>query len=202
MKIKHLIFDVGCVLVNYDWKTYLHSCGFDPAKEQAIARAVFAGPYWKEFDRGAWSRRQLLDAFSSLAPEYREDIGRVLDHAEGCISRLSYARPWLQELRNRGFHTWYLSNYSSVMLEKTRDALDFLDLMDGGLFSCEVSLVKPDPAIFRALLARYPEISPSEAVFLDDAPANVRAARELGFSGIVFQNRSQAELELRNLLRA
>ena len=85
------------------------------------------------------------------------------------------------------------------MLDQTREALDFLPLMDGGLFSYEVKQIKPEPEIFASLLARYPDIRPEESVFFDDVAANVEAARRLGFRGIVFQDPMQAMTELETI---
>ena len=86
------------------------------------------------------------------------------------------------------------------MIDQTRHALDFLPYMDGGLFSCEVKLVKPEPEIFSALLDRYPVIRPEESVFFDDSPINIKAADALGFHGIVFQDQAQAEEELEKII--
>lgn len=200
MKIKTIIFDIGGVLADYDWETYLHGFGFEKEKEAAIARAVFAGPFWCELDRGIWSMEQLLDGFASLAPQYRREIEDVFAGAAQCIYGLAYARPWLQDLKSRGFHVYYLSNYSEWTRCRTAEALNFLDLMDGGLFSYEVGLIKPDQAIFQALIDRYPEIVPEEAVFFDDTLVNVEAARRFGLHGILFRDRNQAEHDLLELL--
>ena len=45
--------------------------------------------------------------------------------------------------------------------------------------------MKPDPRIYRILLERY-DIAPERAVFFDDRPDNVEAARREGIRGIVF----------------
>lgn len=200
MRLSSVIFDIGRVLVAYDWEDYLHGFGFEKDKEEALARAMFAGPYWKELDRGVWSQSELLDAFTSLAPACRREIETVFSHAERCISGLSYAKPWIQELKSRGLHVYYLSNYSLSMRLKTSEALDFLDLMDGGLFSYEVNMVKPEPEIYRELLKRCPEIVPEQSVFLDDTEINVEAARRLGMQGIIFRNFHQGKKELEQML--
>ncbi len=75
--IKSIIFDIGQVLVSFDWRAYLSGFGFAPDKEELIANAVFLNPNWSEGDRGVWTEEQLLDAFYAKAPQYREDIKRV-----------------------------------------------------------------------------------------------------------------------------
>ncbi len=57
-----------------------------------------------------------------------------------------------------------------------------LDLADETVLSCEVGYAKPDPRIYQAAL-RQLAASPGDALFVDDMPANVAAARSLGMTG-------------------
>ncbi len=197
--IRNIIFDIGNVLVGYNWREYMDSFGFPAEKEQAVAAALFGSDTWTELDRGRIPLPQLEEMFAANAPQYAEDVLRVFHSSHRCIHKCGYAIPWIQALHEQGLRVYYLSNYSQYMIEKTRDALNFLPYMDGGLFSCEVMLVKPEPEIFRALQQRCPEIVPEESVFFDDVAANVEAARALGFQGIVFQNYEQARQALAEL---
>lgn len=198
--IRNIIFDIGNVLVGYDWQQYLSGFGFPPDKEAAVARAVFGSNEWNEFDRGVIPIPELEERFVANAPQYRADILRVFRECGKCILRRDYAIPWIQDLKKRGFRVYYLSNYSEFMLAQTRSALDFIPCTDGGLFSCEVKHVKPEPEIFYSLMKRYPAICPEESVFFDDVEKNTRAACALGFHGIVFRDREQAEAALKSLL--
>ncbi len=199
--IKNVIFDIGNVLVGFDWQNYLHAFHYDPQAEQAIANALFRSPLWAELDRGTIPFEELREKFAATAPEYREEILTVFDHAHRCIQKRNYAKPWLLFLKEQGFRVYYLSNYSLTMVERTRDALDFLPLMDGGLFSYEVQQIKPEASIFASFLARHPEVIPEESVFFDDSSANVEAAQKLGLHGIVFLTQEQAEHELERLVK-
>ncbi len=200
--IKNIIFDIGNVLVDFDSQSYLKSFGFAPEKEKRIREATFDGPVWREYDRGVIPVKELREALASLAlPEDREDVLRVFDHSEATIHRRDFAIPWILSLQEQGFKTWYLSNYSDRMIRQTQEALDFLPFLHGGLFSCEVGQIKPEPEIFQSFLTRFPEIRPDESVFFDDSPANIQAACALGFHGIVFQDQKQAIKALEQALR-
>ena len=198
--IKNIIFDIGRVLVDYDWRAYVHSYGFSPEKEAAIIHALFGRNVWQELDRGALTMDEIREAFVAGAPAYRDDILTVFNNSGSCIVRLDYAIPWICSLKERGYRIYYLSNYSAWMIEQTRAALDFLPYMNGGLFSYEAKLIKPEPEIYRALIDRCPQIVPEESVFLDDMEENVAAAKSFGMNGIVFRNKKQAEAELELLL--
>lgn len=195
--IKNIIFDIGWVLIDFDPDTYMKGFGFEPEKEKLLRETVFGGSLWRDLDRGLKPIPQIREELVTLvSPEYRDDILSVFDHSSGTIRKRKYAIPWIRELQSDGFQTYYLSNYSLWLIERTRDALDFLPLMRNGLFSYEVGLLKPEPEIFRAFLERCPEVIPDESIFFDDSAKNVEAACALGFHGIVFESQAQAVQEM------
>ncbi|WP_433598223.1 HAD family hydrolase [Nocardia sp. CA-135953] len=67
--------------------------------------------------------------------------------------------------------------------------------------SSEVGVRKPDPRIFAALLQRL-NLSAGPVLFVDDTPANVMAAIEVGLSAVLFSTpeRFRAELVARRVL--
>jgi len=56
-------------------------------------------------------------------------------------------------------------------------------------------LAKPDPEFWRFILAAE-GVSADEAVFIDDMPVNVEAARGLGIHGVLYQDMEQAVREM------
>ena len=77
---------------------------------------------------------------------------------------------------------YYLSNIPEDVLDFLTER-DLKGLFDGGVASCEVHINKPDPRIYKALLAKY-QLKAGESVFIDDRLENVQAAFRLGFAGI------------------
>jgi putative hydrolase of the HAD superfamily len=63
-----------------------------------------------------------------------------------------------------------------------RTDLEHLDLADSIVLSCEAGVAKPDPRIFELAL-RTVTANPSDALFIDDTPGHVAAARSLGIAG-------------------
>ena len=84
-------------------------------------------------------------------------------------------------------------------MRECEDALYFMPEMDGGLFSCDLHLVKPDPAFYRTLLEKY-DLDPKRCVFIDDLAANLEPAKEMGIHTILFQSQDQAEKDLDELI--
>ena len=46
--IKNIVFDVGLVLVEFNWQSYLDSFHFDKEKRDKIAKATFQSEVWDE----------------------------------------------------------------------------------------------------------------------------------------------------------
>jgi epoxide hydrolase-like predicted phosphatase len=73
------------------------------------------------------------------------------------------------------------------------------EAFDVVIISAEVRLLKPDAAIYQLALQKL-NVGSSETAFVDDTPANVEAANELGIHGILFENPAQMRRELAALL--
>lgn len=196
--IKNIVFDIGNVLTDFRWSGFLRDKGFDDEMTRRIAKATVEGPYWPEVDRGIWDEEQLMRAFAELDPEIEEQIRLTFENTHGMVTARAYAIPWVNELKEKGFRVYYLSNFSDKARVECADALNFMPYMDGGILSYQDKLIKPDPRIYRLLLERY-GLKAEESVFLDDLTVNVEAAREQGYHGIVFESKEQAERELARL---
>ncbi len=86
--------------------------------------------------------------------------------------------PALGALRSAGFRLGIVSNASGETLTLVQ-ALGLDRLVDDLVVSCDVGLLKPDPAIFELALARL-ESRPEATLFVDDVVENLDAARSLG----------------------
>lgn len=196
--IRHVIFDIGNVLTDFRWKEFLQDKGFDEAMIERIARASVMSPFWAEFDRGEMDPEKLMQEFIRLDPEIEGELRRAYDNIQGMVAKRDYAIPWIKELKTNGYGVYYLSNFSYKAYVDCIDALDFIPYTDGGILSYQDRVIKPGEEIYRLLLTRY-GLKAEECVFLDDTPANIETAVRLGFEGIVFRTREQAQEELRAL---
>lgn len=196
--IRNVIFDIGNVLTDFRWKGFLQDKGFHEEMIQRIARASVMSPFWGEFDRGEMDPERLMGEFIRLDPEIEGELRLAYDNIQGMVTGRDYAVPWIKGLKNKGYGVYYLSNFSYKAYVECADALDFIPYTDGGILSFQDRVIKPDEEIYKLLLSRY-KLKAEECVFLDDTPVNVEAAERLGFAGIVFQTKEQAERELREM---
>ncbi len=198
--IDTVIFDIGNVLMKFDFFSMMHRHYEDQTVIDAVVDAYFTSGCWNQLDLGLADEEQFLQAAIDRAPAYEKEIRQTFDHVEETLIPEDFAIPWIQELKKKGYRVLFLSNYSKPIMEKGPEALAFLPLMDGGVFSCDVHLCKPDPEIYRTLKEKY-ELDFSTCVFLDDTLPNLEAANQQGLRTIHVKNHEQAAAELEELLK-
>ena len=196
--IRNIVFDIGNVLAKFAWDDRFRRFTETDEEFERVAAATIRAKEWAEYDRGVLSDEEIIESFVRLDPEIGPVIRKCLESFHGMVAEYDYTVPWIRELREKGYGVYYLSNMPWAALRDCAEDLAFCEETDGGILSCREKLIKPDPAIYRLLLARY-GLTAEECVFLDDSEKNVRAARELGMYGIVFRDREQGLRELREL---
>ncbi len=194
--IRTVIFDIGMVLVDFCWRKMFQEFGLEGEDFEKVANATVRNQAWNEFDKGLVSTEEIIDVFAQETPEHKEYIAKIFEDPTKMIKQFDYAKGWIRELKERGYRIYILSNWSEPTYYACRDnELDFLDLVDGAVFSFQEHVIKPDQKIFKILCERY-QINPKEAVFLDDNISNVNSSREFGLNTIHFQSYAQGRAEL------
>lgn len=198
-KLKTVVFDIGNVLITFSGMDFIRK-RFGDEKGLQIANSLFGDRRWSELDRGVMTSEEVLQSFLDADPTVpEEDIIWSFEHIYRTVSRCGYAIPWLRDVRKLGYRVLYLSNYSKLIMHARPEVLDFLPLMDGGIFSCDVKLIKPDLAIYRLLIDRF-GLDPEECLFIDDQPDNCAAAEQVGINAYVFGSYEQDRPKIMEIL--
>lgn len=199
---KHLIFDFGAVVFRWQPVDLLqrvlprHAPDADAAR--ALAGRIFqgySGP-WGRFDLGTIEVPALIDALVDQAGLTAAEVRTLLAAIPSALEPLADTLALIERLRAAGHRLFYLSNMPAPFADHLEATHGFLRHFEAGVFSGRVQLAKPDAAIFQLALQRF-GIDAADAVFLDDHPANVDAARALGIGAVLFEHAAQAEAELR-----
>jgi len=106
---------------------------------------------------------------------------------------------YIKKIR-KSFTTALLTNFPAHVHDFMKTDWIVDGAFDHMIASCDVKLLKPDPAIYTLTLARI-GCSAEESVFIDDREINVKAAEKLGINGIVYQSRSQTINDLEAILQ-
>jgi putative hydrolase of the HAD superfamily len=102
---------------------------------------------------------------------------------------------WQLSLKKRGLLTAILSNMGDNVLENMEREFDWLPRFDVLVWSFQLHMAKPDPAIYRHTLKAL-GARPEETLFLDDRLVNVEAARALGIQALEFSTIDRLRTDL------
>jgi len=102
---------------------------------------------------------------------------------------------WQLALKQRGIKTAILSNMGDNVLANIERTFDWLPRFDVLVWSYQLGIAKPDPAIYLHTL-RELGAAAQETLFLDDKLVNIDAAQALGMRGIVFTSVDRLRADL------
>jgi 2-haloacid dehalogenase len=198
-QITAVVFDLGGVLI--DWNPrylYRKLFGGDDAAMERFLTEVWTTEWNARHDAG----RPFAEGVAELITAHPDQAELITIYtqrwAETLAGSFEGTVAILTELRQAGFRTYALSNWSAETFPIALARFPFLDEMDGILISGEVKLAKPDPAIFRELMARF-DLTPQTTVYIDDWDRNVAAAESLGMIAVRFVDAEQLRSDLRQI---
>jgi putative hydrolase of the HAD superfamily len=197
LALRAVILDYGMVL----------SGPQNPEARAALLRLT--GLSSERFDRLYWTDRSAYDEGLLTGKMYWQnfvrDAGLSLSEAETEELNNWDVRMWMSvnaemvawqlKLNERGLLTGIISNMGDSVLEAMQREFEWLARFDVLVWSYQLGMVKPDPAIYRYALEKL-GTRPEEALFIDDKRENVGAATAMGIKGIVFSNVEQLRADL------
>ena len=190
-----VVFDLGGVLIQWDPRHLYRKLFDSPDEMESFLAEVTTADWNAQQDAGRpWA--EAVETLVAEHPERRELIEAFhLRWPEMLAGEIPGTVDVLTELRAAGIRLVALSNWSAEMFPFARARFDFLSWFEGIVISGEVGVNKPDRRIFEHLVERF-GIEPAAALFVDDSPANIDAARALGFRAIQFTNATALRREL------
>jgi HAD superfamily hydrolase (TIGR01509 family) len=90
-----------------------------------------------------------------------------------------------EALMARGADVTALTNWAADTFDEISERIPLFGRFRGVTVSGKVRLVKPDPAIYHHHAATH-GIEPAAALFFDDSPRNVDAARAVGWNAELY----------------
>ncbi|MCF7980368.1 MAG: HAD family phosphatase [Pseudomonadales bacterium] len=183
--IKNTVFDLGAVLVHWSPEEIAQQFAQDEMQKQLLLDQVFHHQDWKRLDLGAITEQQAIQSFARNTALPLSRIKALLDAIKAYLTPKEETVALLSELHQQGHRLFCLSNICMEIFEHLASRYTFFDLFEDIIVSAEVKLAKPDPEIFKYMLNRF-DILPEETLFIDDLPANVESANNLGIQAIRF----------------
>lgn len=192
---KTVIFDLGRVLVNFDFKRgYQALEGLCPYHAAEIPKRLATGDLVQRFETGLIEPRDFVAQMSRIL-DLDIDYPRFCAIWSSIFTETLVPEAMLASLAAR-YRLLLLSNTNAIHFEGLREThatllRHFHDLV----LSYEVKAMKPRPEIFQAALARA-GCRPEECFYTDDIADYVAAARTLGIDAVQFQSVEQLQREL------
>ena len=198
-KIKHIIFDLGAVLI--DWNPdYVFKEVFKDDEKLAWFYREICTMDWNENQDAGYPLEKATEERVALFPQYEDWIrmyyGRweeMLGEAiEGTVQLLK------QCVDDPELKVVALTNWSAETFPIALKKFDFLQWFEGIVVSGEEMTRKPFPEIYHTTLKRF-NLKAEESLFIDDNIRNIEAARALNINCIHFISPDQLKQELQKL---
>ena len=196
-----IVFDLGGVLLRWRPHEFLklwlpeHTQTLQATQDLLEKFFQGFGGDWGEFDRGTLAEAPLAERIAARTGLSVHQTRRVIDAVPQELQPLPASVAVLRRLHASGHELFFLSNMPEPYARHLEATHDFLRCFRQGIFSARVRMIKPEPAIFAHAVATF-GLGGEPPLFIDDAPANVHAARAAGWRAIRFRDARQCETEL------
>lgn len=196
--VRHVVFDIGKVLIHYDPNIPFSRLIPDEAERRAFFEAVCTHEWNLEQDRGrGWPEAEA--ELIALHPEKEGLIRAFRQHWHEMVSH-SYddSVAIMSALIEGGHDVTMLTNFAADTFSEAKVKFPFLTLPRGVTVSGEVGLIKPD----REIYDRHAEsfgLEPAATLFIDDSPQNVEGAIAAGWQAVQFTGAEQLRRDLARL---
>ena len=181
----NFIFDIGNVLVDFKPDLFLREMFAEQGTIDTISETIFKSREWILMDEGLLTHEEASAIFCKREPDLKAEIIHTMQKLCEMLTPMFATVDLLPKVKERGYGLYYLSNYHNELRNYILKEYQFFSLFDGGVFSCDVNMIKPSSEIYRYLLEKY-QLDPSKCLFFDDLEENVAAAKKEGINGILF----------------
>lgn len=188
-KFRAIIFDIGRVLVRVDIRrAQVNLANGLKLTPEELWSAIEKDPRWLDWQTG---RISLRDWHLNLSNR----LGISLGFEQFTAAWNSALDPYpihpdsLFENLGKSYRLGLLSNTDPIHLAFLERTYSFFQYFPEAvrIYSCRVGACKPEPLIFSEAL-RACKVRANEAVYIDDIPAFVEAAKALGCAGIPYRD--------------
>ncbi len=182
--MKAVIFDLGNVLVHYDHaKTMAAVQGLCQIDEAGFWKVLKSADLEKSVGTGKTNGRSLhqyLQQQVNLTAVYDQFVTAFTSGQQRNEEAIAYAVA-LQQRPN--VRVGIISNTNDIHSDWLHQHLVEFPQFDSVILSDEVGLLKPDAAIYHLSLSQL-NISPNNALFIDDIAENITGANQVGMQAI------------------
>jgi glucose-1-phosphatase len=195
--IRAIIFDLGKVLVDFDHSVAARKIAILSGKTPSeIYNSLFDSSLIRSFEEGKISPEAF---FIGVQQRVEIDISfeqfcLIWNNIFFLTKENEAVYDMLKVLREH-YILAMLSNINVLHYSFLKATIPVFGRFHHLFASCEMGVVKPDKQIYRMALSSM-GVGPQEAIYTDDRPEMVAAARSLGIQAFVYKDISQLKKDL------
>jgi len=183
MKISAVCFDLGKVLLHFDWKVMLDRIAAKSSlSPDEISRLLKEDPQAIAYETGAITSAKFFSHlkknlhYKGTAKELRAAFSEIFTPLTEHIALAALLAPH--------YPLAIISNTNEAHIVHAEATYSFFSLFPVRIYSHQVKAMKPDRAIYQAALTALGGIDPLETLFIDDLEPNILGAVQLGWQTI------------------
>jgi 2-haloacid dehalogenase len=196
--VKHIVFDIGQVLIHYDPDVALRSVIPDAAERKWFFDNVCTHEWNIEQDRG----RKWADAEALLIADFPDREHQIRAFRQNWHQMITHSIDdsvvIMRQLIADGHDVTMLTNFASDTLREAWQRFPFLTESRGVTISGDIGLIKPDKAIYDHHVATF-GVDPAATLFIDDSAKNVAGAQAAGWQSVQFIDPQTLRADLNRL---
>jgi putative hydrolase of the HAD superfamily len=196
--ILNIVFDLGGVVFTWEPEAIIASMFAEPEVQAQVHAEIFGHDDWCELDRGTLPQQEAILRAAARTGLAVSAVAELMRQVPLALVVIPDTVDLLYRLKVRGHSLFYLSNMHVASIEHLERTYTFWDVFEGGIISCRIHVIKPEPAIYTSLLETY-GLDTAETVFIDDTQVNLAAAAQFGIQTIRFEHPVQCEAQLKTL---
>lgn len=183
--IKNIVFDMGNVLTIYNAREYIYGYVNNEEDFRWMKNHLCGSAEWLRMDRGTMTDEEAVSSICKRMPKHLHNtVKRFIREYRMVQPPNPPMEKLIEELSQNGYDLYLMSNTSHRFRIFSR-YIKSVQYMKGIWISCEHGLLKPEPMAFLDFFQTF-SLEPAECFFIDDTPANIEAATNLGMGGCVY----------------
>ena len=194
--IKAVIFDLGGVLFTDGTKKFIQYLKDAYSLNEDAVKEALDGQIGTAYREAKISRDEFWNKVKEKL-KIKENINYLEDKWIDGYEVITGTKLLLFELKKK-YKIYFLSDNVKERVDRLNDKFHFISWFDGGIFSHEVGFRKPNPQIYKMIMAKA-KVGPGEGVYIDDKPALLEPAKALGLVAFVFETPEKLRKELHTI---
>lgn len=189
-KIKNIIFDMGGVILNLDFKkTELAFAEYGIGNFNQYYTLQTASPVFEQLETGKISPEEFYNVFRKITLSTISNQQIEIAWNAMLLDFPSERIALLKELSSK-YKIYLLSNTNEIhyrhimrIFKEQNNGEDFNNIFIKAYYSHHLGMRKPDKIIFETVL-KEANLYPAETIFIDDAEVNIESAKSTGLQTI------------------